>query len=394
MQKTILFCANTAWCIYQYRNGILTELISKGVKVVVVAPGDHGSEMLKAMGCEVIDLQMSPKGVNPGEDLLLLKRLYRIYKAVKPDFIFHFTIKPNIYGALAAKLAEVPSICMITGLGYTFIAETWVSKIANLLYKVAFRFPKEIWFLNRDDQAVFLQHRLIKESGARLLPGEGINTSYFSPIAPQREDHEFYFLMIGRLLWDKGVGEYVQAARTLRKRYPHVHFQLLGAAGVQNPSAVTPEQIETWNREGAVEYLGSAQDVRPYIARSDCVVLPSYREGLPRTLLEAAAMGRPLVATDVPGCREVTRDGINGYLCDAKSSASLEKALEKMVTLNAHEQKSMGEASRKLVMEQFEESIIIRRYLETLHEYGIVDLPSDYPVAAERGQFVARTVYN
>lgn len=391
MKKTILFCANTAWCIYQYRNGILRELLGKGIRVVVVAPRDHGSTRLTAMGCDVIDVEISPKGVNPGEDLLLLNRLYRIYQSVRPDFIFHFTIKPNIYGAVAAKLAGIPSISMITGLGYTFIAKTWVSKVAALLYRTALRFPKQIWFLNQDDRSVFLQYRLIKESGTQLLPGEGVNTSYFCPCTSARADNNFRFLMIGRLLWDKGIQEYVNAAKSLKRRYPHAHFQLLGAAGVQNPSAVAREQVEAWQRDGIIDYLGTADDVRPYILQSDCVVLPSYREGLPRTLLEAGAMQRPLVATNVPGCREVVHDGINGFLCDAKSSASLEHALDKMLRLEPMLREKMGEASRKLVTEQFEESIIIRYYFKALDEFGILEMPEDYLNTATYGALVSRS---
>jgi glycosyltransferase involved in cell wall biosynthesis len=172
--------------------------------------------------------------------------------------------------------------------------------------------------------------------------------------------------LIGRLLWDKGVGEYVEAARQLRMTYPQARFQLLGPAGVANPSAISQDEVDTWQREGLIDYLGEAHDVRPYIANADCVVLPSYREGMPRTLMEASAMGRPIVATDVPGCREVVADGVTGLLCEARNAASLATKLAQMLDMSQAARRAMGENGRRKVAQEFDEAIVIERYKDTL----------------------------
>jgi glycosyltransferase involved in cell wall biosynthesis len=291
-----------------------------------------------------------------------------------PDVVFHYTIKPNIYGSIAAWLARVPSIAVTTGLGSVFIRKSRAAVIAKTLYRLAFRFPREVWFLNRDDQAAFLERRLLAHpERARLLNGEGVDLEHFAH-TPSPRTQNFAFILIGRLLWDKGVGEYVDAARALRAKYPQTRFQLLGPAGVDNPSAITLEEVRAWEREGVIEYLGEAHDVRPQIANADCVVLPSYREGVPRTLMEASAMGRPIVATDVPGCREVVDDGVTGLLCEARNAASLAEKLEQMIAMSDEERRTMGERGRAKVTEEFDEAAVVARYLKTLEDLTSVSL--------------------
>ncbi|KVE35297.1 glycosyltransferase family 4 protein [Burkholderia sp. TSV86] len=363
--RIVLVC-NTAWAIYTYRHGLIRMLIARGVQVTVLAPRDRTVELLVQMGCRYVELPIASKGTSPREDLRTLGALYRAYRDIRPDLVFHYTIKPNIYGSIAARLARVPSVAVTTGLGYVFIQPSRAAQIAKRLYRFAFRFPREVWFLNRDDLDTFERERLLAHpERARLLHGEGVDLDQFA-LTPLPARDTFTFVLIGRLLWDKGVREYVDAARALRTRYAHARFALLGPVGVDNPSAISQADVDAWTRDGMIDYLGETHDVRPYIARADCVVLPSYREGVPRTLMEASAMGRPIVATDVPGCRDVVDDGVTGLLCAARDSASLAAALARMLDMSAAERRAMGERGRQKVAHEFDEAKVVERYHRTI----------------------------
>ena len=374
----IALVCNTAWAIHTYRRGLLRMLIERGVEVSVIAPRDRTFAPLEEMGCRCVELPVASKGTNPRDDLKTLVALVREYRATRPHMVFHYTIKPNIYGSIAAKLAGVPSIAVTTGLGYVFIQKSRTASVAKRLYRFAFRFPREVWFLNQDDRQAFIdQDLLVHPERARLLHGEGVDLGDYAyqplPRAnPQTEG--FFFVLIGRLLWDKGVAEYVDAARRLRQKYPYARFQLLGPVGVDNPSAITLDEVQAWQREGVIDYLGEAQDVRAFIGNADCVVLPSYREGVPRTLMEASAMGRPIVATDVPGCREVVENGVTGLLCEVKSADSLAQRMERMLLLDHAARTEMGVAGRAKVAREFDENAVVERYKGTIRAVTGVSL--------------------
>lgn len=377
----IILVSNTAWSLFNFRFGLIQHLLNKGFHVIIVAPQDEFSAKLQNMGCQVIDLPMSAKGVNPLEDLLLIGRLYNLYRSLRPDFVIHYTIKPNIYGSIAAKLAGKQCIAITTGLGYTFVNDNWVAKTARCLYKLAFRSPKEVWFLNEDDRQIFLQHRLIDANRAVLLHGEGVDMAHFAPRTKPSPDDKIRFLLIARMLWDKGVGEYVEAARIVRQQYPNAVFQLLGACGVPNPSVIGREQIAEWEREGVVEYLGTTDDVRPIIAQADCVVLPSfYREGIPRTLMEAAAMAKPLITTDNVGCRDVVRNGETGLICPVKDAQALADSCLKMMKMSAAQCEAMGQAGRQFMADAFAEQKVIAQYMDTLARYGVEIVPTSQAI--------------
>ncbi|MEX3931182.1 glycosyltransferase family 4 protein [Paraburkholderia phymatum] len=371
----ICLVCNTAFAIYTYRQGLIRMLIERGVEVTVIAPRDRTFDLLKEMGCRCIELHVASKGTNPRDDLRTMWTLYRLYRSNRPHIVFHYTIKPNIYGTIAAKLAGVDSVAVTTGLGYVFIQQSGAAQIAKFLYRFAFRFPREVWFLNKDDQAAFLDQKLlVHPERARLLHGEGVDLDQFSftPLSNVRET--FSFVLIGRLLWDKGVGEYAEAARRLRATYPHARFQLLGPVGVDNPSAITRAEVDAWVREGVIEYLGEAHDVRPLIEAAGCVVLPSYREGVPRTLMEASAMGRPVIATDVPGCRECVADGVNGLLCEVRNVDSLATKLAQMLDMSDDERRAMGARGREKVTKEFDERGIVERYKDVIRQLTGVSL--------------------
>jgi glycosyltransferase involved in cell wall biosynthesis len=374
--RVVLVC-NTSFAIYTYRQGLIRTLVARGVEVSVIAPRDRTTDLLTGMGCRFIELAVASKSTNPLDDLRTLLQLYRLYRGLRPHVVFHYTIKPNIYGSVAARLAGVASVAVTTGLGYVFIQHSRAAQVAKRLYRFAFRFPREVWFLNRDDEAAFIEQKLlVYPERARLLHGEGVDLEQFAPapLPPRTSPDRFAFVLIGRLLWDKGIGEYVDAARQLRARYPHARFQLLGPLNVENPSAISRADVDAWQQEGIVEYLGEAHDVRPVIAAADCVVLPSYREGVPRTLLEAAAMERPLVATDVPGCREVVEHGVNGLLCEVRNVDSLADALARMLEMSETERRAMAERGRQKVANEFDERLVIERYKDLLNNLTGVTL--------------------
>lgn len=368
----VLLVANTGWSVFNFRHALISAMIDSGLQVVVLAPQDTSFESLRAMGCSTINLELSAKGVNPFAELLLIFRLYWFYKKIRPDFIFHYTIKPNIYGSIAAKLCRIKSVAVTTGLGYTFINDNVVARVAKYLYRFSFNFPEQVWFLNSEDRSEFLARNLVSESRAVQIPGEGIDLDKFYPVlSSSPDDSNFRFLLVGRMLWDKGVAEYVQAARIVRKTYPDATFQLLGACDEPNPSMIGLDQVMAWQEEGGVEYLGVVADVRSVIAQSDCVVLPSYREGVPRTLMEAAAMSKPLIATDVPGCRDVVKDAVNGFLCPMKDAEALALCCIRMLRLSREARESMGAAGRNLMVEQFDEKSVVRRYANFLVGHGL-----------------------
>lgn len=378
MTTPVLLCSNTFWSIYNFRRGPIAAMLAAGHPVHVAAPADAFAEKLASMGCVVHVVPMAAKGQNPLQDLALMWRLYRLYRQVRPAVIFHYTIKPNIYGSIAAHLARIPSVSMTTGLGYVFIRESLTTRLARQLYRVAFRHTRENWFLNAEDHRAFVQHGLVALGKTRLLPGEGVDLAHFAK-APWPRAHvadaadaadappsPMRFLLIARLLRDKGVLEYVEAARALRTAMPHVTCQLLGAADVENPTAITRGEVEAWQREGVIEYLGTTDDVRPCIANAHCVVLPSYREGLSRTLLEASAMGRPLIATDVPGCRDVIDDGVTGRLVPARDAAALTECMREVALMPASALEGMGDAGRAKVAREFDEHVVIAEYFRIL----------------------------
>ncbi|WP_161889885.1 glycosyltransferase family 4 protein [Pontibacter russatus] len=361
----IALVINTSWNIYNFRMSLIKALLAEGHEVVAMAPEDAYSERLVAVGCRFVPVRME-QGTNPLEDLQLVWRLYRAYRRVRPDVVLHYTIKPNIYGAVAAHWAGIPAINNVSGLGTVFITKDYISHIALRLYKFAFRYPAKVFFQNKDDRKLFLHHGLVRESITEVLPGSGINLQEFAPAKEFKRQEPFVFLMVARVLYDKGVAEFVQASGLVREKHPQVKCQLLGQVDERSRSGVKRRQLQEWLATGVVEYLGATDNVAAVVRQADCVVLPSYREGTPRTLLEAAALAKPLIATDVPGCREVVQDGENGYLCQVKSAADLADKMMRMLQLPDGELQRMGQASRQLAVTRFDDRIVIGKYLQAI----------------------------
>lgn len=358
----IIISVNSAWNVWNFRKPLVEALIADGHSVTVLAPEDDAVAKLQAIGCQIRRLEMNVKGLNPAQDLHLIFRMRRALRELRPDIVLSFTIKNNIFGAFAAKSAGIPFVPNVTGLGTAFLSGGVLERVAVALYKAAFRNLPIVFFQNADDRDLFLQSGIVTESQVRLLPGSGIDLDRFPPAAYAVAHEEPVFLMIARLLRDKGVLEYVEAARRVKSAHPQARFQLLGAAGAQNRSAIDRDTVGRWEEEGVIEYLGTADDVRPVIEAAHCVVLPSYREGAPRTLIEAAAMARPLITTDVPGCRAVVEDGKTGFLCEVRSADSLAATCDKFLRLGFAERAAMGRAGRAKMENEYDQRIVVGAY--------------------------------
>lgn len=358
----ILISSNSAWNLANFRKPVIEALVGAGHEVICVAPADGHEGRLEAMGARFRPVSMRATGTSPLEDLRLLLDYIRVIRSERPHLFLGFTAKPNIYGSLGARLAGVPVVATISGLGSAFLKGGALGWVLLRLYRAALGRARAIFFQNASDRDLFIARRIARPDQARLVAGSGVDLDYFV-LTPMEARPEVRFLLVARLLLDKGIGEFVEAARIVRRRFPNARFQLLGGPGGDNPSAVPQADLARWAAEAIVEQLGVRDDVRPEIAAADCVVLPSYREGLSRSLLEAAAMGRPLVASDVPGCREVIDHGVSGFLCDVRSAGSLAAAMDQIAAMSPAERAVMGTAGRRKVAAEYDQRRVADIYL-------------------------------
>jgi glycosyltransferase involved in cell wall biosynthesis len=310
---------------------------------------------------------MARSGMNPAADARLLLRYSKLLRRIRPAAYCGFTIKPNVYGAIAARMSGVPAINNVTGLGTTFLGHGMMWRFTRSLYRAAFRRSHRVFFHNRDDLRIFVEQRIIRPHQGRVIPGSGVDLDHFRPDenAGSRPPR---FLFIGRAIRDKGIAEFITAARQLRTQLPNVRFQILGNPDPGNPTSVSAAEFQSWIDEGLIEHLGEHADVRPFIRAASAVVLPSYREGMSRALLEGAAMGKPLIGTDVPGCRELIEDGVTGALCAARDADSLVEAMERIALLPQERLAELGHSARSKVEREFGEQIVVDAYLEALAE--------------------------
>ncbi len=367
----VVIALNAAWNIVNFRAGLVKHLLDAGHEVVAVAPPDAYVDRLKALGVRYVPLHMDTQGTNPLSDLMLCFRFYGLLRRERPDVYLSYTVKPNVYGSLAAHALRVPVVNNIAGLGSVFSKDNWLTKLVKGLYRLSLKHSAKVFFQNEDDREAFIAAGIVRAEITDRLPGSGVDLQRFkqAPMPPRNDLGSFRFLLVARMLWEKGVGEYVQAARELKKQHPQIEFALLGFLDVENPEAISRSQMDEWVQEGVVTYLGVSDQVEREIAAAHCVVLPSfYREGVPRTLLEAAAIGRPIITTDAIGCREVVDDGKNGYLCQPRDSSSLAQQMSRLLELGNSELDQMGKASRQKAEAVFDEKIVISKYEKILNE--------------------------
>lgn len=366
--RHIALVANTSWSIYNFRLGLIQALIAKGHHVYAIAPRDDYSDKLTASGVTYIPLLMKAYSTSPIEDAKTAFLLYSIYKKRQFDHIFHYTIKANIYGSIAARLAGSPSVSIVTGLGRTFQFKGIGQFLIKQLYRIGAKSTDEVWFLNKEDQKRFIDEGIVKESKTYLLPSEGVNTTKFVAAAKKTFSGGIIrFLFAGRLLRDKGILEFVEAARQIGRNRKKIKFEIVGFVNPKNSQSVSLNDLERWQKEGIINYLGSHEDIRPFIKRADCVVFPSYyQEGISRILLEAASMSRPIITTDQVGCRDVVLDGHNGWIVPQRSIPALVEAIENFLYLSTEEKHLIGSNGRALVKNRFDERIIISCYFAKL----------------------------
>ena len=358
--KIILF-ANTEWYLYNFRLSLAQALRSEGHEVVLVSPPGKYSRRLEEAGFRWISFPLSRRGTNPLAELATIWRLRNLYRMEKPDIVHHFTIKCVLYGSLAARLAGMRSrtrksavINAITGLGFVFIDQGWragrLRWLVNRFYRIALKNTKVV-FQNEDDRALFLEQGLVTESQVCLIPGSGVDTARFG-MEPARAALPVVVVLPARMLWDKGVGEFVEAAEILKAQGVPARFALVGDTDPNYPACVPEQQLNEWQSSGIVEWWGWQEDMVAVYRQADIVCLPSYREGLPRTLVEAAACGRALVAADVPGCRSIVRQGENGLLVPARDGKALAEALCTLI-LDADLRQKMGRCGREIVVREY-----------------------------------------
>jgi glycosyltransferase involved in cell wall biosynthesis len=356
---------NTSWNIYNFRLNFIKTLLAEGHEVHTIAPKDEFTHLLTALGCVHHSIRMDSRGANPIKDLGLMVELWSIYRKLRPGIILHFTIKPNIYGTLAASVLRIPTINNVCGLGTVFLKDNMVSAIAIFLYRISFRFASKVFFQNPDDLNLFVAKGLVTPEMADILPGSGINLQHFQPVAHKR-NNTFTFLMISRLISDKGVFEYIDAIKRLKKEGFQGKFQVLGAMDPAHRRGIKTEIVQQWIDDGTIEYLGTTTDVRMHINAADCVVLPSYREGTPRTLLEAACSAKPIIATNVPGCNHVVENNFNGLLCNLKDEKDLADKMRQMSGYDDYTLSMFGKNGRAKMEAHFDENVVINKYLLAL----------------------------
>ena len=351
----ILFFANTDWYLYNFRRDLALALREQGNEVILISPAGDYSSRLQALGFRWIDFPLSRRGMNPLAELRSLTRLVRLYRLEAPDLVHHFTIKCVLYGTLAARRARIRAVVnSITGLGYIFLPGGALKKVLRFFVRIWYRMVlrgSQVIFENDDDRWAFLQYGFIQPADGHLIPGVGVDTRRFAPSAfPAGLP---VVLLAARLLWDKGIAEFVEAVRLLHRTGIPARFVLAGRTDRGNPASIPEAQIKAWADEGLVEWWGWIEDMSAILPKVSIVCLPSYyREGLPTVLVEASACGRPVVTTDWPGCRDAVRNGISGFLVRERDAVSLSEALQKLIVSPGLCSK-MGAAGRQLVEEKY-----------------------------------------
>lgn len=375
-KKLIILSANTSWYLYNFRASTIRAFVEQGHRVMCLSPKDDYSKRLQALGCEWMELKVDNKGKNPFKDLSLFVRYLLIYGKVKPFIAFHFTVKNNIYGTLAAFLFNIPVINNITGLGTAFINSNFTSRVVQFLYKLSQPLAQKIFCQNQEDFDLLVRHNLAPESRLGLLPGSGVDLERFHPRLRDSfkdENRLFRFLFAGRMLSDKGLYELIDAMREINKQDFKCDLWLCGFVDSENSSVIPDKILESWKINKWIKWIGPSDRVEEVMAQVDCLVLPSYREGMPKCILEANAMSLPVVTTDVPGCRNIVKNGLNGLICSPRDSSALAAVMTKMINMPSADRNLMGQAGREIVTNSYDERLVIQSAVDVVNN-NILDL--------------------
>ncbi len=366
----IAFVSPNAWTMYNFRREVLQSVLKSGFEVIIIAEEDKFAPWLVSMGCRFVPVSIKNRSLRPLDNILLFFCLKKIYKKYRPDFIFHYVIKPNIYGTIAARILHIPSIAIVTGLGHAFNKNNFLSALIKGLYYFSLRYAYEVWCLNKEDAGFFADNNIVPLEKIKILPGEGVNTDHFkNTLSARKKKETFTFLMSARLLKSKGIIEYADASLLLRKKDFFFRCLLLGAVE-DHPDAISHEQILTWQQENGLQYLGFTDDVRTCLSEADCFVYPSYyNEGVPRSLMEACSMALPVITTDNTGCRDLIQDGINGFLCKKHDPFNLAVKMENMMMLSDKEREIMGKKGKEIVTETYNINKVVVIYKNLLQTF-------------------------
>lgn len=370
-KKKIIFSGNHLYDLMNFRGFVIRRLHKEGHQVIVIAPkqGEFGATLAHLpKGVRFIPVKMDRCGTNPFRDLSYYRSLLRIYKKERPDFIFHYSIKPNIYGTVAATRLGIPNAAMIAGLGYAISEGGIMTHLANYMYRKAVCHATRVFTLSRDNYDYVIQKRFSTAEKTILLKGgEGVDLKAY-PFKKNASPHT-RFLLVARVLADKGYHEFVEAARIVRAQYPEVRFQLLGTIDPKYPLYISLEKVTEDVESGAIEYLGSTDNVVSVAGKAGTVVvLPSYHEGMSRSLMEALSMGKPIIASDIPGCREMVMEGVNGFLCQSRDARSLADACLRYLQLSEQDKEFFSLASRRLAEQVFDIGQVYAEYKRVLRE--------------------------
>ena len=334
-------------------------------EIVAIAPED---EYTGRIPYEFHAIRIKSRSTNPLQHLAVLFRFIRLFIRIKPDIALLYTIQPNTHGNIAARLTSVKTISNIAGLGNLFIDRRPATRFAVALYKLALRYPVKVLFQNNEDMNTFIKQKLVRSNITERIPGSGIDIDRFFPRGEvgRKKNAPFIFLLATRMLWEKGVAEFAEAARRVKQVHDNVVFRLVGSLDTDNPTALSREDMDQLTSDGILEYAGMSDRMENVIALADCVVLPSYREGLPKILLEAAAMAKPIITTNVPGCSDVVENGVTGYLCEVRNAEDLGVKMLTMMELSHDERKSMGEAGHEKAIQEFDQRLVFASYQKAI----------------------------
>ena len=384
--KVILF-ANTDWYLYNFRLPLAEAIRSTGAEVVLVSPDGKYSERLKQAGFRCVNFPLVRRRLNPLAEFVTVLRLIRLYGRERPTLVHHFTIKCVVYGSIAAQFVGIKAVVnALAGLGYVFTDDSARARTLRVVIRAICKpilRSTQVIFQNPEDHRQFVEYRIIDENASNLIRGSGVNLESFKPCATRRSSRKKYVLLASRLLWAKGIAEYVEAARLVRRQIPEAFFLIAGEVDQGNPGSVPPAMIDKWRDEGDVEFLGHSEDMQRLLENADLIVLPTYYgEGVPRILVEAAASGKPLVATDMPGCREIVQQRRNGLLVPPRDSHALANAIREILSDDICRAR-MGQHSRQLACEQFSETQVINATLQVYRRALPPGTPSEIPTRAQ-----------
>ena len=351
--KIVLF-ANSCWNLYNYRKDLIIDLLNRNYEVIIVAPKDKSLSDLTKLGCEYFNIKLSQYGTNILKEIFSIFTIFFLFKKIKPNYILSYTIKPNLYTSIICKFLKIKNICNISGLGNSFLKKNLVFYITIFLYKLFLSNSYIIFFQNKDDLKIFQDSKILKKLNYHLLPGSGINLNFFKSHIKYSKNRVIDFLFIGRLIDAKGINEFCDACNIIAHKYPNMNLVIL---------TPTSENYDYYkNKYPKIKFLKYLQDVKGLLDKSKCVVLPSYREGIPRSLLEACSMSIPIISSNAVGCKDIIIDGYNGFMCKARSADSLKDNLIKFHNLSFDAKLQMSINARIFVENNFDVKIVVEKY--------------------------------